>query len=398
MQLKRLFLVLTILMGSYSIANSQITQTIRDIQEAIIGNDSTLNDSLSIENLKEEKLNELAIELEHSKQKELELQMELEQLRFETLSADSLKRVEQKARIDSLRSITPGHPVVVENDILYNLFINRGGHSPSQRAKMNAEAILKLGKILTLKPDSLYVEHSDIVSDIMYSDRVILSFTDQDALWAGSTRTEFTENVRKIVVDKLKVLQDEFGFWQLVKRIFYFILVLVGQFFLFKLTTWLYNKMKIRIAKLKDTRLKPISIQDYELFDTQSQVNILIMGANVLRYLLMLLQLIITIPMLFAIFPQTENLAYKLLSYVWNPLKGIFGSIVDYVPNLFTIIIIYFVVRYIIRLVQYLAKEVETGELVLKGFYADWAQPTFYIVRFLLYAFMIALIYPHLPG
>lgn len=34
----------------------------------------------------------------------------------------------------------------------------------------------------------------------------------------------------------------------------------------------------------------------------------------------------------------------------------------------------------------------------ITGFYPDWAQPSFNIIRFLLYAFMIAMIYPYLPG
>ena len=47
---------------------------------------------------------------------------------------------------------------------------------------------------------------------------------------------------------------------------------------------------------------------------------------------------------------------------------------------------------------HYLAREIEAGRLKFNGFYPDWAMPTFHIVRFLLYAFMIAMIYPYLPG
>ena len=83
--------------------------------------------------------------------------------------------------------------------------------------------------------------------------------------------------------------------WQLGKRILYFVLVLAGQYLLFWLTGWLFRKLKVRIQKLKDTRLKPISIQNYELLDTQRQVNLLIFLSNLLRYVIMLLQLLITV-------------------------------------------------------------------------------------------------------
>lgn len=48
--------------------------------------------------------------------------------------------------------------------------------------------------------------------------------------------------------------------------------------------------------------------------------------------------------------------------------------------------------------VEYIAGEIESEKLKITGFYPDWAQPTFNIIRFLLYVFMIAMIYPYLPG
>lgn len=101
---------------------------------------------------------------------------------------------------------------------------------------------------------------------------------------------------------------------------------------------------------------------------------------------------------MFAIFPQTKGLAYQIFSYIWNPIKNILVGIVDYIPNLFAILIICFAVKYLVRLVHYLSREVEAGRLKFGGFYPDWAMPTYHIIRFLLYAFMIAMIYPYLPG
>lgn len=375
-------------------ASAQLVEKVLDIL-----NEDTLGtvvaqkpdtDSLHLLKIKED--------LETSRLNEANLRMEIEQMKLKYDAADSLKLAKQRLRVDSLRRMTPGIPVIVEGDTLYYLFAKRGGHTPQQRAEMNAAAITELGKRFNLQPDSVYIDSSDIVTDLMYGNKVLSSFTDQDGLWEGCSRDQLAAAKRKVIVDKLKVMKDEHSLWQLGKRILYFILVIVGQFLLFKLTIWLFNKLKARIQRLKDTKLKPISIQDYELLDTQKQVNLLVFLASLLRYAVMLLQLILTVPLLFAIFPQTKDLAYKLFSYIWEPIKSIFLGIVEYIPNLFTIFVIWLAVKYLVRLVRYLASEIQSERLKIGGFYADWAMPTFHIVRFLLYAFMIAMIYPYLPG
>lgn len=393
MKKNRLFGLLLFLLVTNNMC-AQLGKAVREILtgDSVATRTAVRNDSDSV------RMADMRKELEEARLSEANMRMEMEQMRLKAFAADSVKLAQQRARIDSLRQFTPGVPVVVEGDTLFYLYTKRGGYTPLQRAEMIDAAIMQLGKRFTLHPDSVYIESSDIVTDLMYGNKVIASFTDQDGLWEGRSREQLATDKRKIVVQKLKELKEEHSLWQLGKRILYFVLVLAGQYLLFWLTGWLFRKLKVRIQKLKDTRLKPISIQNYELLDTQRQVNLLIFLSNLLRYVIMLLQLLITIPLLFAIFPQTKGLAYQIFSYIWNPIKNILVGIVDYIPNLFAILIICFAVKYLVRLVHYLSREVEAGRLKFGGFYPDWAMPTYHIIRFLLYAFMIAMIYPYLPG
>ena len=393
MKKNRLFGLLLFLLVTNNMC-AQLGKAVREILtgDSVATRTAVRNDSDSV------RMADMKKELEEARLSEANMRMEMEQMRLKAFAADSVKLAQQRARIDSLRQFTPGVPVVVEGDTLFYLYTKRGGYTPLQRAEMIDAAIMQLGKRFTLHPDSVYIESSDIVTDLMYGNKVIASFTDQDGLWEGRSREQLATDKRKIVVQKLKEWKEEHSLWQLGKRILYFVLVLAGQYLLFWLTGWLFRKLKVRIQKLKDTRLKPISIQNYELLDTQRQVNLLIFLSNLLRYVIMLLQLLITIPLLFAIFPQTKGLAYQIFSYIWNPIKNILVGIVDYIPNLFAILIICFAVKYLVRLVHYLSREVEAGRLKFGGFYPDWAMPTYHIIRFLLYAFMIAMIYPYLPG
>ena len=393
-KIKRLVLILLMSFATIG-AQAQLEQAVKKIfaGDSITGVHASMkqgSDSAYVANLQKT--------LETARLNEANMRMEMEQMKLQMAAADSVKYARQRQRIDSLRQFTKGIPVVADGDTLFYLYTKRGGYTPQQRAQMTGSAIEELGRRFNLRPDSVSVDHSDIVSDLMYGNKVLLSLTDQDALWEGVSRDSLANERRQNVVDKLHEMKAEHGIWRMAKRILYFVLVIVGQYFLFRLTNWLFRKLKVRILRLKDTNIKPVSIQGYELLDAQKQANLLVFLASVGRYILMGLQLLFTVPLIFIIFPQTEGLAYRLLGYIWNPIRGIFVGIIDYIPKLFTIIVIWYAVKYLVRFVLYLAREVEGGRLKINGFYPDWAMPTFHIIRFLLYAFMIAMIYPYLPG
>lgn len=395
-EMRRYGMLLIVILWAVS-AQAQFKQAVRDIlsgDSVALDNSHSKRDSDSTHAA----VASLQKSLEEARLNEANMRMEVEQMKLRLLGADSAKFAQQRQRIDSLREFTKGVPVVADGDTLFYLYTKRGGYDPQQRAQMTGTAIEELGKRFNLRPDSVSIDHSDIVSDLMYGKKVLLSLTDQDALWEGMSRDSLAKEKRAVVVTKLEQMKEEHGLWRMAKRILYFILVIVGQYLFFRLTNWGFHKIKARILRLRDTKIKPVSIQGYELLDAQRQANLLVFLAGIGRYFIMGLQLLITVPLIFAIFPQTEGLAYQLLGYIWNPIRNILVGMGNYIPDLFTIIVIWYAVKYLIRLVHYLACEIESERLKISGFYPDWAMPTYHIARFLLYAFMIAMVYPYLPG
>jgi small-conductance mechanosensitive channel len=362
--------------------------------------DSLLTDTLEILSKRRQDsiyIEKLMAQIQEMKLNEILLRSELDDVHSSSL-ADSIRNVEQHHRIDSLRQITDGVKVVIDRDTLFELYATRGGLTPQKRAENTAEAIRKIGTDYSLRPDSVYIIDSEYTSDIMYGDKVVISITDQDGLWQNTSKEDLARRYLPLISNKIQDIKKEHSIWVVVKRVFLFLVILVVQYFLFKLTSYLFRKLRRRIIRLKQTKLKPISVRDYEFLNTHKQGMVLIFLSNLLKWVTMLIQLAFSIPMLFAIFPQTESLALRLFSYVLEPIKMILKSIVEYIPNLFIILIITFCIRYIIMGIQYIANEIKAEKLKITGFYPDWAQPTFNIIRFLLYAFMIAMIYPYLPG
>lgn len=397
-------LTIIAVVASATSSNAQlIERTERLINSAFSGerNDSVFTDTLSLEQrLKDDsiRLQEMALLLQEMKLNETLLRTELDNVRNQNLCADSLKLAEQRRYIDSLRTHTKGVPVQVDGDTLFTIYAERGGRSALDRAEMVIEAINKEGKSTSLHRDSIHTLNYDGYIDIMYGNKVMATVTDMDAIWAGTSRDELAKQYSPIIAAKIKELKEEHNLWQIAKRVALFILVIVIQYLLIRFTNYLFRKLRRKIIRFKQQRLQPIIFRDYELLNTRRLGRMLVFLSNLLRYLVLLIQLTISVPILFAIFPQTEKLALTIFYYIIEPVKMVLKSIVEYIPNLFIILVIWFCIKYIVKGIRYIAKEIEDEKLKISGFYPDWAQPTFNIIRFLLYAFMIAMIYPYLPG
>lgn len=330
---------------------------------------------------------------------ELQLERIMMQERLaETGRSDSLWVAERKARIDSLRKITPGAPLVIDGDTLLVLYARKGGLYPEARVEQASSKILYQGKRLTMFADSVYVYESDFFSDIMAGNDVILSVTDIDALWQNTTRQKLAINYAEIIRSKIAEIHEEYGLQQKLYGLMWVVIIIVVQWFLIKTTLWLYRRWRYRLLKLTMRRDIPLKIKDYEVLNVRRRGILFLFFFRLFRILLIILQLLISVPLLFSVFPETKTFAVTIIRNIWNPFVDIVLSVIGYLPNLCKIVVIIVCFHYIVKAFRYLSNEVASGKLKINGFYADWAQPTYFILRFLLYSFMFVMIWPLLPS
>ncbi|WP_119070995.1 mechanosensitive ion channel family protein [Aggregatilinea lenta] len=98
------------------------------------------------------------------------------------------------------------------------------------------------------------------------------------------------------------------------------------------------------------------------------------------------------------LFPEAEPLALELQRMIRMPLEKIWQACIAYLPNLFEIVVILTVTRYLLKLVHLFFHALGMGIIVVRGFYPDWAEPTYKIVRILAVIFVGFIIMPLLPG
>lgn len=147
-----------------------------------------------------------------------------------------------------------------------------------------------------------------------------------------------------------------------------------------------------------EKKFKPVVIKKFNLLGTAQIINGCSFLLRILKYTVTVFQLFITVPIIFSLFQVTKDLATTLFHYILTPIKNIALATLNFIPDLITIAIIIFIMRYILRTLNYFAKGLEKGKLKLTGFYPEWARPTYNILRVLVYAFTVAVVYPYLPG
>lgn len=326
--------------------------------------------------------------------KKAELTAEIKRLEGQ----DSIRHARLAEKALELKQNATTYPVVLNGDTLFMIYNKSGASGPELRAKNISARLEKLVKDDFLFVDSIKIVESDFTTDIVYQGLIIMGVTDLDAMVFGKDREQMAGEYAITTRLALNKAREGMSVVRVITRIGLVLLIIVGVWFVIRMLVRLNTKGEAIITKNKDNWLRSLSYRDYIFLTAEQELKLALFVLKIFRWILIILVVYLVIPLIFSVFPFTRGWADTLFNLIWSPFKGILHGIWDYIPNLFSIIVIVVVMRYFIRLVRYIFSEIESEKLVLSGFHADWAMPTYSIVRFLLFAFMFVLIFPYMPG
>jgi small-conductance mechanosensitive channel len=193
-------------------------------------------------------------------------------------------------------------------------------------------------------------------------------------------------------------IEDAASNWGFLIRLGVALAIIAAEALLIWLLWKLFNSISIKVSESGKEKIKPLTIKKIKVLSTKQIIDFVLVFLKILKYVVTAFLLFLTIPIEFSLFPATRHLATTIFGYILTPLKDIVIGTVRYIPNLFKIVIIVLITHYVLRLMKFFSTQIARGRLVLHGFYADWAEPTFKILQVLLWAFTVAIVYPYLPG
>lgn len=327
-------------------------------------------------------------------QRKEELKAQLDSLTL----AQQERNTRIKRQVDSLKTKTPGIPVTVFNDTIFFVHAKLGPFSASDRAKTISKKIEMLVDEHLYDEEKFRILENEESVDLIHDDLMILSVTSRDAFWLDKSPLEVVNDYQAAIIASIEAYKDNTSLWTSLKRIGLLLFVLVVLFIIIKFThkgfTW-FNQWLLKKGK---RFINGVKLKNYEFLSQEREEQLLRWLLKMLKWFFILIVVYLTLPVVFSIFPATTGMASTLLGYVLDPLKAFGVSVLGYIPEMITIVVILFLTRYFVKFLKFLASEVETGKLQLPGFYPDWANPTYNLLKIIIYAFSFVMIFPYLPG
>lgn len=186
----------------------------------------------------------------------------------------------------------------------------------------------------------------------------------------------------------------------MITQYIYFAVALVGLVLFLFLNKRLFKWLQSKISRIENNIFfgRTKFSQFFRFITPRRERHILTFILRLLKTGVIIIFFIFYLPFLFSLVPQTKEYADIVLDYIKKPLIFLYEGLVGFIPNLFFIIVILVVTRYLIRFLKYVTSELEKEAVRLEGFHADWARPTFNLLRVFIIAFALIIVFPYIPG
>ncbi len=289
-------------------------------------------------------------------------------------------------------------PVLLEGNILFQFREPALGISPEERARAASGLLRKLVENRAFRPESVEVVDEDVASLVVAEGTVLLMVFERDAAAEGVTRQALAERYAGAIRAAIGAHNVAYGYRSLLLGVIYAVVATGVLVLLLLLFRNIFPRIYAGLREWGGTRIRSVRIGSYELLQATRLVATLVALARWIRILATVVLLYLWLLFVLSRFPWTRGISETVIGFILDPLRTIAAAVLASLPDLFFLAVVGVITRYAIKLARLVFGEVEKGRIVLPGFYADWAIPTFKIARFIILAFALVVAFPYIPG
>jgi hypothetical protein len=181
---------------------------------------------------------------------------------------------------------------------------------------------------------------------------LFLGVTDEDGKKVGKTRQvlakEYLEKLERAVSQYRKERSAQYR----LRASIFAVLSTLGLILVLVFFNKVATQIDLWLDEQRNRRIPNIRIQQLEVLSSDQLSALLKMLTKLVRSLLTLILIFWYIAFVLKLFPVTRKLGKTVFGLLWSTLQSFGNAIVNYLPNLITIVLIVLIAYYIIRFYQ----------------------------------------------
>ena len=288
-------------------------------------------------------------------------------------------------------------PVVIDGATLFRV---RGVSSfpAGARARGIEDRVKAVAADRTIAPDSLHIAETGSFTRILAGNVPIVTVVDADADVEQIGRPELAavhlQRIRQAITGYRAARSPAALQRAAVSALTATLLLAVALVIL----RWFWRAVDRLLKRRLQARIHTLEFKSFEVMRAERIWQALQNVLFVLRTIVVVGLGLVYLGFLLGQFPLTRGLSQNMIGFALGPVEVIGNGIVNHIPSLVFLVVLFFLVRVVLRFLRLFFEAVGQGTVRLASFDSDWAEPTYKIVRIAVVAFALVVAYPYIPG
>ena len=263
-----------------------------------------------------------------------------------------------------------------------------------KRVEVLTRRLKRAAKSPLVSTEDFSIHHDDDLnaSLIMLESDVILAVWESDAEGHDVPREELAEQWLILIRDVIEQYRKDYTAENYMKGVVFAAIATVVF-----LIIWFVVHMLVR-KEMKAVEKKFAHQKMFKFLDGDSLVG---MNRNLMKFIravVMITAFVFYMNLVLSFFPWTFNLSASLFDLISTPVINFGHGFIDNLPNLFALVVIGVLTSFVLRGLKNVFAQIGDGKVRIKGFYREWADPTYRLIRIAIIVLAVVVAFPYIPG
>lgn len=288
--------------------------------------------------------------------------------------------------------------VTLGDQSLFTVQSKQAAASVAERAARISARLTAIANDQAIPLEAIALSETEFGTAIYAEDTLLMAVDEQDTAGTGLTPQAMAQRHLSTIQNQIEIYRAERTAQYLTRAALLAVFCTLGLVLAILVLANAMPQFYRWLDRQQDRWIPNVRIQSFELL-TASQLTGLMRGiTQLLHFTLVSALILVYLSFVLSLFPQTRTIGQGIFGYFSGAVQAVWDGFIAYLPNLLSIAIILFISASLLLFARWFFTSIQREGITLRGFYPEWAIPTYRLVQFLVGAFTLAVVFPYLPG